>query len=128
MKNKKRKAFVLVEIIVGFALIGLLASVVFPSITATKVGMSKVEKKTTVIDQAQRITQTLKAPSQVNNDLLNHLIEGDLIDYKDSLLTDDLIASIFINSVSENYQMYTVEVKYMGEDIGAKFQATRNFK
>ena len=128
MKNKKRKAFVLVEIIVGFALIGLLASVVFPSITATKVGMSKVEKKTTVIDQAQRITQTLKAPSEVNSDLLNHLIEGDLIDYKDSLLTDDLIASIFINSVSENYQIYTVEVKYMGEDIGAKFQATRNFK
>lgn len=128
MKRKKRKAFILVEIIIGLALIGLLFSVAFPSITATRVGISKVEKKSIVIDQAQRIVMTLKPPSEENNNLLNNLMGGDYLNYEDYLLTDNLIASIYIDSRSENYQVYTVEVKFLEEDISVKFQATRNLE
>lgn len=125
MKVTKRKAFILVEIIVGLALIGLLASFAFPSITSTRIGLSKLEKKSIVIDQAQRIVETLKAPSEDNSNLLNHLGVGDLIDYKDSLLSADLIASICLDSNFDSYQVYSVEVKFLKEDISAKFQASR---
>jgi type II secretory pathway pseudopilin PulG len=128
MKRKKRKAFILVEIIVGLALIGLLASVAFPSITATRLGIIKVEKKATAIDQAQRIVQTLKPPTENNNNLMNALMVGDSIEYEDSLLTSDLIASVCIDSNTKNYQVYTVEVKFLEVDISAKFQAARNLE
>ncbi|MDY0234538.1 MAG: hypothetical protein RBR71_00710 [Gudongella sp.] len=124
----KQKGFVLIDIIIGFALIGLLASVVFPSISATKIQICKAEKKATVIDQAQRIVQTLKHPSVINNDLLDALTEGSSIDYDDNLLSDNLKATIYIDSISENYQIYSVEVKFLEEDISAKFQASRNEK
>lgn len=128
MKSKGRQAFILVEIIVGLALIGLLASVTFPSITVTKLGVSRAEKKSIVIDQAQRIVMTLKPPNDENNTLLNALTIGDVIDYEDNLLTDNLIASIYIDASSEHYQVYSVEVKFSKEDISAKFQATRNME
>ncbi len=128
MKYYRKKGFILVEVIVGFALIGLLASVVFPSITATKIGMVRVEKKAILIDQVQRITKGLKAPSDDNNNLLNKLASGAQIDYRDEILPDDLEASVYIDKVCEDYQVYTVEVKVLGEDTCARLQATRNFK
>lgn len=128
MKYYRKKGFILVEVIVGFALIGLLASVVFPSITATKIGMVRVEKKAILIDQVQRITKGLKAPSDDNNNLLNNLASGAQIDYRDEILPDDLEVSVYIDKVCEDYQVYTVEVKVLGEDTCARLQATRNFK
>lgn len=128
MRKKVKKAFILVEIIVGLALVGLLASVAFPSITATRLGIARVEKKSIVIDQAQRIVMTLKPPSEVNKSLLNNLTVGSFINYEDSLLTDDLIASVYIDECCESYQVYSVEVKFLEEDISAKFKATRNLE
>lgn len=128
MKRRKRRAFILVEIIVGLALIGLLASVALPSITSTRLGLLKVEKKAIVIDQAQRIVMTLKPPSEDNNNLLNHIGVGAFINYEDSLLRDDLIASVYIDECCDKYQIYTVEVKFLEDDISAKFKATRDLE
>ena len=124
----KQKGFILIDIIVGLALIGLLISVVYPSIISTKVGISRIEKRAIVIDQAQRIVQTIKHPNEINNNMFSDLNCGDSIEYKDDLLGDDLNATIYIDSISENYEIYSVEVKFLEEDISAKFKASRNKK
>lgn len=128
MKKRIKKAFILIDIILGLALLGLLASVVYPSITSTRVGFSRLEKKTIVIDQAQRITQTLKSPCEKNNDLFSSLTLGGSLDYKDSLLTGNLEAKVYLDEDCPNYQVYSVEVSFLGEDISAKFQATRDLQ
>lgn len=125
MRKSKKKAFALVELILGLSLIGLLASVIYPSLLATRLGLAKIEIKSNLIDQAQRITMILKPPSEKNNNLLNHLIEGDSINYDDKLLPKEFKANIYIDSISENYQVYTVKVKLEGDDISAEFQAGR---
>ena len=124
--KRKKKAFILIDIILGIALVGLLASVVYPSITSTSLGFARLEKKTTVIDQAQRITQTLKSSCEENNNLFDSLSLGSSLDYDDSLLPNHLLAKVYLDELSNKYQVYSVEVKFVGEDISAKFQATRD--
>ncbi len=124
----KQRGFVLIDIIVGLALMGLLISTVFPSIASTKVGLSRIEKRAIVIDQAQRIAQTIKHPNETNNNIFCGFNCGDSIEYKDDLLNEDLEARIYIDSIFEHYEVYSVEVKFLGDGISAKFQVSRNME
>ena len=120
----KRKGFFLVDIILGLGLLGLLALVVQTSIITTSKTIVSVENRAELIDNCQRIAESLKVPNEDNNDFFESLIydEG-FVDYACSFLPEGMEAMVKLDYHDEKLQMYTVTVRGEGSDVS--LSATR---
>lgn len=120
----KRKGFMLVEIVLGFGLLGLLALIILNSITVSAKGISKIEKRAMLLDQCQRVVETLKVDNEVNNKLFMDLkVEGEYYDYTCDYIHGKINIFIKLDNKGEVLQTYTVKAKEDG--VSVEIQATR---
>ncbi|MCR3956718.1 MAG: hypothetical protein NUK57_10515 [Gudongella sp.] len=120
----KRKGFFLIDIILGLGLLGLLALVVQTSIITTSKTIVSVENRAELIDNCQRVVESLKVPSEENNDLFLEIMSEDgFVDYACSFLAEDMVAMVKLDYHDEKLQMYTVTVRGEGSDVS--LSATR---
>jgi hypothetical protein len=123
----KRKGFFLIDIILGLGLLGLLALVVQTSIISSARGIGSIENRAALIDNCQRIVETLKVPNEGNNDFFAAVTYDDgFVHYPCSYLPEDMDALVRLDYENEKLQQYTVMVR--GEDTNVSLSATRILK
>jgi len=84
-----RKGFLLIDIILGFALIGLIVVTIQPALAMSVKNLSTLEDKSVGIDHCKRITEILRCSNEVNDSFFLDLInEGEPTEYNDSMLTE----------------------------------------
>lgn len=114
----KRKGFSLVELIVALGLLGLLSLVILNAATTSTVGLSKIERRSILLDQCQRIVETLKVESDENNELFDKCIpEGDYLSYPCSYISEGAAAYVKLVQKSERLQTYTVRIEWEEEYV-----------
>lgn len=120
----RREGFLLLDILISLALIGILAVSVNTAIVMSTKSIRTVQEKSYIVDQCQRITETLKVPSQKNDDLFEALIcDSNYVEYKCDYLPEDMEAFIRLKEATGKLQTYTVLVRK--GDVDVEFVATR---
>lgn len=123
----KRKGFFLIDIILGLGLLGLLALVVHTSIITSSRSIASIENRSALIDNCQRIVESLKVPSQDNNDFFKEMTYDDgFVHYPCAYLTEGMEAMVRLDYQDEKLQRYTVLLR--GEDTDVSLSATRVFQ
>lgn len=120
----KREGLVLLDVLISLALIGLLALCVNNAIVMSTKSLTIVQEKSLIVDQCQRIVESLKVPSQENNDYFKSLThDSGFTEYECDLLPEDMSAFIRLEEDTGMLQTYTVTVRR--GDIDVEFIATR---
>ena len=120
----KREGFVLLDVLISLALIGLLALCVNNAIVMSTKSLIIVQEKSLIVDQCQRIVESLKVPSQENNDYFKTLTyDSDFTDYECDFLPEDMNAHIRLDDDTGMLQTYTVTVRR--GDVDVEFIASR---
>ncbi|MGM0395596.1 MAG: hypothetical protein ACQEP4_00905 [Bacillota bacterium] len=120
----KKEGFVLVEILIGFALVFLLASSVYIAMTSSAKSMNAIEKRALLTDHCQRIAETLKVPSKENDEyFLLVSSASDLTPYDCDKLPEGMEAHVRLENATERLQTYVVIVRE--EERDAQLVATR---
>ena len=120
----KRKGFSLVEIVIGLGLLGLLSLVILNAVTTSSVGIVRIERRSIILDQCQRVVETLKLDSEENNDFFDSCIEGDdYVPYPCGYLNDGATAYVKLDHDGERLQTYSVKILW--EDDHVELKASR---
>jgi len=120
----KRKGFFLIDIILGLGLLGMLALVVQTTIITSTRSIVAIENRADLIDNCQRIAESLKVPSEENDEFFEMLTyEDGFVSYPCTQLPEGMEAMVRLVHRDGKLQKYSVMVRGEGSDVS--LSATR---
>ncbi|WP_422487179.1 hypothetical protein [Gudongella sp. DL1XJH-153] len=123
----KKPGFLLIDIIIGLGLLGLLAVVIHTSIATSAKSIRIIENRSVLLDNCQRVAETLKVPSEENNEFFLALSYDDgFMDYPSPYAPENTQVLVRLDEHGDRIQTYTVMLK--GEDSHVELVASRILK